>query len=291
MSDDEQKRLERFGRLQPPSFSGAESEDAQDFLDRCHQILRTAGILETSGVSFTTFQLSGVAFRWWEAYERRMPIGEAPLSWHEFSVIVLEKFVPQNHREKLHMQFEQLLQEGMYVTQCETNFLELAHHAVWLVPTEKEMIRSFIDGLTYQLHFVMTRETVPGATFDEVVDIARQLEMVRSQECEEREYKRPRGLGGFSGISLGGQSHHNRGSPYRPAQTARPAHRGASVSHNLIVLARASLHSVHYQCKFSPCLVYSSFYPQFLGLLGVAAPSEEGLFRVRRLVSPQEGLP
>ncbi|XP_070018310.1 cold shock domain-containing protein 4-like [Nicotiana sylvestris] len=29
MSDDEQRRLERFGRLQPPSFSGAEGEDAQ----------------------------------------------------------------------------------------------------------------------------------------------------------------------------------------------------------------------------------------------------------------------
>ena len=35
MADDEQRRLERFERLRPPSFSGAESEDAQGFLDKC----------------------------------------------------------------------------------------------------------------------------------------------------------------------------------------------------------------------------------------------------------------
>ncbi|XP_070048928.1 uncharacterized protein [Nicotiana tomentosiformis] len=38
----------------------------------------------------------------------------------------------------------------------------------------------------------MTRERVSGATFDEVVDIARQIEMARSQELGEREAKRPR---------------------------------------------------------------------------------------------------
>ncbi|XP_070045438.1 uncharacterized protein [Nicotiana tomentosiformis] len=180
MTDEEQKRLEKFGRLKPPSLSGAESEDAQDFLDRCQLILRTAGILETSGVYFTTFQLSGAAFRWWEAYERSRPVGAAQFSWYEFSVLFLEKFVPQTRKEKLCRQFEQLLQEGMFVTQYEMRFSELALHAVWLVPTERERIRRFIDGLHYQLHFVMTRESVSGARFDEVVDIARRLEVFHS---------------------------------------------------------------------------------------------------------------
>ncbi|XP_070039136.1 uncharacterized protein [Nicotiana tomentosiformis] len=67
----------------------------------------------------------------------------------------------------------------------------------------------------------MTREKVFGATFDEVVDIARQIEMVRSQERGEREAKRPRGSGSFSG----------KGRPYRYAQTARLVHRGASSNH------------------------------------------------------------
>ncbi|XP_070045449.1 uncharacterized protein [Nicotiana tomentosiformis] len=149
MTDEEQKRLERFGSLSAPSFSGAESEDAQDFLDRCQQILRMTSILKTSGVSFTTFQLPGAAFRWWEAYERSRSVGAAPLSWNEFSFLFLEKFVPHTHREKLRRKFDQLRQKGISVTQYKMRFSELARHAVWLVPTDRERIRRFIDGLTY----------------------------------------------------------------------------------------------------------------------------------------------
>ncbi|XP_070010064.1 uncharacterized mitochondrial protein AtMg00860-like [Nicotiana sylvestris] len=64
-------------------------------------------------------------------------------------------------------------------------FFELAHHAIWMVPTDKERIKRFIDGLTYQLWLHMTREMVSGANFDEVVNIARQIEMVYSHSLEE----------------------------------------------------------------------------------------------------------
>ncbi|XP_070034992.1 uncharacterized protein [Nicotiana tomentosiformis] len=85
-------------------------------------------------------------------------------------------------------------------------FSELARHAVWLVLTDRDMIRRFIDGLTYQLWLVMTRERVSSASFHEVVDIAWQIKMVRSQEYGEREAKRPHGWGGFNGVASGAQS-------------------------------------------------------------------------------------
>ncbi|XP_070035476.1 uncharacterized protein [Nicotiana tomentosiformis] len=91
----------------------------------------------------------------------------------------------------------------MSVMQYEMRFLELACHAIWLVPTDRERIMRFINGPTYQLRLLMTRKRVSGATFDEVVDIARQIEMF----------------------------HHGRGRPFRHAQTARPGHRGASSGH------------------------------------------------------------
>ncbi|XP_070004520.1 uncharacterized protein [Nicotiana sylvestris] len=150
--------------------------------------------------------MTGVAFRWWEAYEWSRPADAAPLSWHEFSVLFLEKFVPVTCREELHRQFEKLHQEGMFMTQYEMRFLELAHHAIWLVPTKREMIRRFIDGLSCGLHFAMTWEIALGGRFDEMVDIARRIELVRSQEREEREAKRPCSSGGFNSIP-------SRGSP------------------------------------------------------------------------------
>ncbi|XP_070032575.1 uncharacterized protein [Nicotiana tomentosiformis] len=200
MTDDEQMRLERFWRLRPPSFSNAESEDAQGFLDKCQQMLRTVGILETSGVSFTTFQFSRAAFRWWETYERSILVGATPLSWHEFSVLFLEKFVPQTCRKEMRMQFEYLRQEDMSMTRYEMQFSKLARHEIWLVPTETEWIMRFINGLNQQFHFVMTLGNVAGARFDEVVDSARRLEMIRTQESKEREAKRSRGLGNSSGV-------------------------------------------------------------------------------------------
>ncbi|XP_070048589.1 uncharacterized protein [Nicotiana tomentosiformis] len=164
MPEHEQRRIERFGRLQPPPFSGAEGEDAQ--------------------VLWGCLQLVG-------AYERRRPVGATPLTWQQFSVRFLEKFVPQPLREEMRRLFEQLCQGDMSVMQYEMRFSELAHHAIWLVPTDKKRIMRFIDGLSVQLRLLMTRDRVSGATFDEVVDIARHIEMVRSQERVEREAKRP----------------------------------------------------------------------------------------------------
>ncbi|XP_070050670.1 uncharacterized protein [Nicotiana tomentosiformis] len=120
---------------------------------------------------------------------------------------------------------------GMSVTQYEIRFSKLARRAIWLIPTDRDRVRRFIDGLNYRLRFVMTREIASGPRFDEVVDIARRLEQVCIQEREEWEAKRPRGLGGFSGVSFLGQSHHNKGLPFRPVQMAHPDYRGASASH------------------------------------------------------------
>ncbi|XP_070041146.1 uncharacterized protein [Nicotiana tomentosiformis] len=93
MSDEEQKILEHFGRRKPPEFNGEESEDAQDFLDRCQRILHTSAIFETSRVVFTTFQLTEAAYRWWHSNELSRPVGVTSLTWHEFSILFLEKFV------------------------------------------------------------------------------------------------------------------------------------------------------------------------------------------------------
>ncbi|XP_070050749.1 uncharacterized protein [Nicotiana tomentosiformis] len=120
----------------------------------------------------------------------------------------------------------------MSVTQYEMRFSELARHAVWLIPIDRERIMRFIDGLMYQLRLLVTRERVSTATFDEVVDIAQQIEMVCSQERGAREAKRPRDSSSFGGVRSKGQSCHSRGRPYRPAQMTRPAHRGASASYD-----------------------------------------------------------
>ncbi|XP_070008586.1 uncharacterized protein [Nicotiana sylvestris] len=121
-------------------------------------MLCTAGILETSGVAFTTFQFTGAAFTWCEAYERRRPVGAVPLTWQEFSTLFLKKYVPQSRREELRRQFEWLKQGDMTVSQYEARYYELDRHTGWMVSTDHERIRRFVDGLNYHLRILMTRE-------------------------------------------------------------------------------------------------------------------------------------
>lgn len=68
--------------------------------------------------------------------------------------------MPHSRREKLCRQFEQHRQGDMSVTRYEMRFSELTRHTIWLVPTDRERIRRFIDGLTFQLRLLMTRESV-----------------------------------------------------------------------------------------------------------------------------------
>ncbi|XP_070034631.1 uncharacterized protein [Nicotiana tomentosiformis] len=110
----------------------------------------------------------------------------------------------------------------MKVTQYDMRFANLARHAVWLVPTERDKIRKFIDGLNYGLRFCMAREVAINARFDQVVKIYKLLEQVHRMERDEREAKRPCSSGGFSSASSGGQSHYVRHNSYsvRPTQSS-----------------------------------------------------------------------
>ncbi|XP_070020660.1 uncharacterized protein [Nicotiana sylvestris] len=120
----------------------------------------------------------------------------------------------------------------MTVIQYEMRFYKLARHAVLSIPTDRKRTRRFVDGLTFQLRLLIPRERVFGATFKEVVDIAREIGSVRRQERVEREANRPCGSGSFGGVPSGGKFHHDRGCPYRHAQTTQPVHRGELLSHS-----------------------------------------------------------
>lgn len=52
---EEKKMMDRFQKLDPTRFNGGPSVDAQDFLDRCHEIQYNLGLVESNGVNFTIF--------------------------------------------------------------------------------------------------------------------------------------------------------------------------------------------------------------------------------------------
>ncbi|XP_070043181.1 uncharacterized protein [Nicotiana tomentosiformis] len=146
-------RLDRFTKLFPIHFSGVPSEDPQDYLDNYHEVLRNMSIVETNGVDFSALQMIGSAKKWWRDYLLTRPAGLPALTWDHFSQLFMEKFLPITLREERRCQFKRLQHVSMTITQYETRFMYLARHAILLLPTERQRVRTFIDGLDQPIKF------------------------------------------------------------------------------------------------------------------------------------------
>ncbi|XP_070055014.1 uncharacterized protein [Nicotiana tomentosiformis] len=118
----------------------------------------------------------------------------------------------------------------MTITKYETRFVDLARHAIIFLPTERERVRRFIDGLTFTIKLQMAKETRDDVTYQRAIDIARWIEMVHSQKRGSVSDKRPRYSGSFSGVSSEGRGTLGRGHPPKPFQSALQASHSVSVS-------------------------------------------------------------
>ncbi|XP_070032008.1 uncharacterized protein [Nicotiana tomentosiformis] len=182
MSSETLLRLDKFTKLFLVHFSGTPSEDPQDYLDRCHEVLQNMGIVETNGVDFPMFRMMGSAKRWWRDYMLTRPAGLPELTWDQFSQLFLEKYLPVTLREDYRKQFEHLQQGSMTVTQYETHLFYLAHHATILLLTESERVRRFIEELTYLIRLQMDKETGSDISYQAAVNVTRRIEMLLAQE-------------------------------------------------------------------------------------------------------------
>ncbi|XP_070045890.1 uncharacterized protein [Nicotiana tomentosiformis] len=198
-SEVEQLRLERYKKYHPPTFSVLASEDAQGFLKDFHRILCTMGVAETSGVSFTTFQLRGAAYQWWCAYKLDSSAEAASFTLTQLSDMFLREYVPRSIRDAWRIEYEYLHQGAMTVIEYAIRFSALARHASALVAIVRERVRRFIEGLNPNNRLSMARELEIYITYQQVVGIARRLEGMLTRDREKRKSKRSQESGTYSG--------------------------------------------------------------------------------------------
>ncbi|XP_070056170.1 uncharacterized protein [Nicotiana tomentosiformis] len=89
---------------------------------------------------------------------------------------VLEIVHSQSLRDTWCIDFEQLCQGTMTVSEYALRFSELSIHAPALVPTVRERLRRFIKGLNYGIIFNMARELETDTQYPQVVEISWILE-------------------------------------------------------------------------------------------------------------------
>ncbi|XP_070054189.1 uncharacterized protein [Nicotiana tomentosiformis] len=111
----------------------------------------------------------------------------------------------------------------MSVSEYAVTFNDLSRHAPTLVSTVRERICRFIEGLNDGIRFNMAREFEIDTPYQQVVEMAQRLEGIQGREREDREAKRPRGTGGFSGGHAIVTARHGRCYVSRPVHSALPA--------------------------------------------------------------------
>ncbi|XP_070046156.1 uncharacterized protein [Nicotiana tomentosiformis] len=165
----------------------------------------------------------------------------------------------------------------MSVTQYKTHFVDLARHALLLLPTERERVRRFIDGLVQPIKLQMDKETRSEFSFQTTANVARRIEMVLSQERGPVSDKRPRHSSNFRGASSGGRGTYGRGHPPRTFYSALQVSHGVSGSYGPIMpYSRQPAFSTHPAYISAPPLQsHYDDYPTRLGLLQVQQPRQQ----------------
>ncbi|XP_069152883.1 uncharacterized protein [Solanum lycopersicum] len=90
MTIDKQKMLGRFRLMNHLTYTGDLTEDAYEFIFSCHERLHNLGLVESHGVDYTAFQMTGSAKKWWRDYISSRPTGSPPLSWTQFNKKVVD---------------------------------------------------------------------------------------------------------------------------------------------------------------------------------------------------------
>ncbi|XP_070032067.1 uncharacterized protein [Nicotiana tomentosiformis] len=114
----------------------------------------------------------------------------------------------------------------MSVSEYALRFSNLSRHTPTLVSTVMERVHRLVEGLNYGIRFSMARELETETPYQQVVEIAWRLKGMWGREGEDREAKRPRGNGGFSGGHAAVTAHHGRGYVSHPYHSALPASSG-----------------------------------------------------------------
>ena len=146
----------------------------------CDRLCTALGCSPVRAVELTSYQLTGVAYKWYKSLLRSQLASSPTLDWSKFYNAFVERFMPESLRDAKAREFELLKQtEGMSVLEYDTKFNQLARYAPHMVVTDNMKAKRFANGLKEYLFRVvpLTRTS----TYSDVLDMTLRFE-VRAKE-------------------------------------------------------------------------------------------------------------
>jgi len=121
------RMLETFLRNHPPTFKGRYDPDgAQTWLKEVERIFRVMQCTDIQMMRFGTHMLADEADDWWVSIRPVLENGGAAITWVVFRREFLNRYFPKDVRGKKEIEFLELKQGNMSVTEYAAKFVELA---------------------------------------------------------------------------------------------------------------------------------------------------------------------
>ncbi|XP_047961408.1 uncharacterized protein LOC125206161 [Salvia hispanica] len=125
------------------------------------------------------FQLTGSADFWWETRRKTMTPQElANMTWEQFKEAIYDKYIPKSYRKKKEMEFYNLKQGRMSVTEYDRIFCDMCRYAPDQVNTG--VAEKFCGGLRYEIR--MTLASHGGLSYSESLMRALDIESAMPME-------------------------------------------------------------------------------------------------------------
>ncbi|XP_019153486.1 PREDICTED: uncharacterized protein LOC109149958 [Ipomoea nil] len=142
------------GRLvsghRPPVFAGEEDPVIlEEWIRSLDKIFAIVGCPEDRQVELASFYFNHEADLWW-VHEDPACQEEPDFDWSALKDKIRERFYPSHVRAAMYEEFLRLQQGSSCVVEYHKHFLELAHFAKMLVPTELAKMEKFVARLNYE---------------------------------------------------------------------------------------------------------------------------------------------
>ncbi|MQM00057.1 hypothetical protein Taro_032783, partial [Colocasia esculenta] len=147
-------QIERFLRLQPPTYTGGPNPDtAEHWIHEIERVFMTMRCPAADRVVLATFQLRGFIQEWWRLKMQTTFAGriEGAITWHEFLEVFNDTFFPLQVQQAKREQFRTLQQGETLVLEYQMRFMALSRYAPYVVTDNAMMVEYFIRGLRLDL--------------------------------------------------------------------------------------------------------------------------------------------
>ncbi|XP_052723713.1 uncharacterized protein LOC128193683 [Vigna angularis] len=246
--------LESFLQHHPAKFSGkCLPDEADQWLGDIEKIFNAKRCPDANRLAYAEYLLTGEASHWWASARALLMDAQIPITWEVFRRKFYEEYFPDSVRFAKEVEFLQLVQGGMSISEYTNKFKHLVRFNT-MATNEEWQCRKFENGLRSDLKVLISSLCI--RTFPAMVERAKVLE---KNMTEAEKHKKQQQVSRGPIVSRGNVT--PRRAPYaRPNQPSN-----ASGSQALVPVGRAGQYGnvTCFQCGGPH---YRSSCPQLVGV-------------------------